>query len=99
MYTKLGMVVVALALIWLVIKLWRSPKFDKWCNDMVDGKLKTEPTPKDTIKDIKDAEKELGKQAEQDIKEAEKLTKEADNVNEFLTDRGVIKSKENKEGS
>jgi hypothetical protein len=97
MYIRFGLVIVALIIIWLVIKLLRSPKFDKFCNDMVEGNLDTKPTSKDTINDIKDAEKDLGKRADKYNKEAEKLEVEASGINDFLSDRGVSKTKK-KEG-
>ena len=84
MYTVLiGLVVVLLA-IWGFVKLSRNRKFDKLCNDIVEGNLDTESTSKDTMKDISKAETNLGKQSEQNIKEANKLKKESSNINEFL---------------
>ena len=88
-YIRLGMVVAGALIVWLVIKLLRSPKFDKFCDNMVSGELDNESTSKDTIKDITTAEKDLGKQSDSKTKEAEKLTKESKGINEFLDNRGV----------
>ena len=83
-YIRLGFIVLGVLIVWLVIKLLRSPKFDKFCNDMTKGNLDTEPNTKETMKDITTAEKDLGKQAEQNIKEADKLKTESSNINNFL---------------
>lgn len=89
-------VAVLLALLYVWLK--KSPKFDKWCKDLVSDDPVTE-SPKNKIKDIVSTEKDLGKQVEQNSKEAEKLTKEADGINDFLDKRGVIESKKKEEDS
>lgn len=87
MYTRLGMLFVVLAVIALVIKLLRSPKFDKWCDNMAEGKLEETDSTKDAIKDIVSTEKNLSKKADTNIKNAEKLTAESENINDFLGKR------------
>jgi len=100
MYKIIFIVVVLPILIWLFIKLIRSPKYDKWCKDLASGKLDTDVAPKDTMKNISKAEGDLGKQVETNIKEAEKLAKETGGIKDFLGKRGVVDdAKETKEGS
>lgn len=93
MYFNLSVIGVILLGIWLVIKMLRNAKFDKWCNELFSGKVKTETTSTDIIKDITKEETKLGKQSNQKIQEAEKLTKESKGINDFLDTRGVIKDK------
>lgn len=89
-YMGLGFILIVLLIVWISIKLLRSSKFDKFCNDMADGKMDNdEPTTKDTMKDITTAEKDLGKQAEINTKAAEKLKDESKGINNFLGKRGV----------
>lgn len=83
-----GLVLLGL-IIYLVLKLWRNVKFDKWCNDISKGKLDIPETSKDTMKDITKQEDVLGKQVDTNIKEAEKLKNESENITDFLGDRGV----------
>jgi hypothetical protein len=103
MYRVLFVVVVVPIIIWLFIKLIRSPKYDKWCKDLTSGKLDTDVVSKDAMKNISKAETDLGKQAETNIKEAEKLKKESNGINDFLGKRGVVEvtevAKEDKEVS
>ena len=91
----LGFVLLGL-IIWLVVKLWRSVKFDKWCNDLTKGKLDTPESSKDAMNDITKKEDVLGKQVNVNIKEAEKLKSESENITDFLSDRGAKETK--KEG-
>ncbi len=74
--------------VWLIVKMLRSRWWDNLFNDLAEGKLEDD-APKEVMKDIAKAETNLGKQAKENLKEAEKLTKESDNVNEFLDNRGV----------
>jgi len=82
-----AIIVVVLFLIWLGLKLYRSPKFDKWCNDIESGKLKEDVTVKDKMKDIVQAENHLTKQVGVNNKEAEKLQKESETIDKFLSKR------------
>ena len=98
-YLRLGILAIIILAIYLAIKLLQSPKFDKLCNDLVEGNLDTEPTVQDTIKKISNAEKDMNKQAEKNIKEAERLKTESKNISSFLGKRGVTKTKKKREGS
>ncbi len=97
MYSFILGFIVVLLILFLVITLLRNVKFDKWCNDMAKGKVKTETTSTDIIKDITKEETKLEQQSNQKIQEVEKLTKESKNINDFLDTRGV--NKKDKEGS
>lgn len=97
LYTRLGALALVALIAWLLVKLWKSPKFDKWCKEVTSGKLNTESTPTDVIKDISKQETVLEKQAEQNIKEAKRLEDEAKKSKDYLSDRGVGSAK--KEGS
>ena len=88
----IGFIILAL-IVKLGIWLFRSPKFDKWCDDMSKGKLDIPESSKDTMKDITKNEDVLGKQSDTNIKEAEKLKNESENIQEFLKDRGVCDDK------
>ncbi len=88
-YLRLGMLIIALLAIWGIIKLLRSPKWDKFCNNMAKGDLDVEPDTKDTMKNITTTEKGLGKQADKNNKQAEKLKTESNGINDFLGKRGV----------
>jgi hypothetical protein len=103
MYLRICLILAVPVLIVLFIKLWRNSKFDAWCKNLMSGKLDTDTTSKDQIKEIVSTEKSLGKQAETNIKEAEKLTKETDGIKDFLGKRGVVEvaevAKEDKEVS
>ena len=88
-YLRLGAIVIVILVAWLVVKLLRSSKYDKFCDELVKGKLDTKSSTKDTIKDITSAEKNLSGKADNNIKEAEKLKKESDGINNFLGNRGV----------
>lgn len=89
--------IVVLLVSFLVIALLRNAKLDKLCDNIFNGKVKTETTSKDIIKDITKEESTLGKHSEQKEQEAEKLTKESKGINDFLDTRGV--NKKDKEGS
>lgn len=95
-FVRLGFLFAVMFVMWFGWKLLRSPKFDKICDDLVEGNLDTDPTSKDTMKNIGKEETALGKQAEQNTKQAKKLETESSNINEFLGDRGVTEVK--KEG-
>lgn len=97
-YLRFGMLAIVIFIIWLIVKLSKSRKFDKFCNDLTSGKLEDEPTAQDTIKNISKEETNLGKTANKDIKEAEKLQTGAEGINDYLGNRGV-KQAEKKEGS
>lgn len=99
MYLKIGLILLIPVIIWLFVKLVKSPKYDKWCKDLTSGKLDTDVVSKDAMKNISKTEIDLGKQAETNIKEAEKLTKETDGINDFLGKRGVVDDAEKKEVS
>jgi len=103
MYRIICLVVVLPILIALFIKLIRSPKYDKWCKDLMGGKLDTDTSSQDKIKEIVSTEKNLGKQAEKNTQQAEKLAKESGGINDFLGKRGVVEvtevAKEDKEVS
>ncbi len=100
MYRILGLVIIVPLVIWMFIKMVRSPKYDKFCKDIVDGKLDTDPTSKDAMKDITKSETSLGKQAEINTKAAVNLKTETNGINKFLGKRGVANSaNEKKEGS
>ena len=96
-YFRLGTVGLILLGLWLVVKLLRSAKFDKWCSELFSGEVKTEKTSTNMIKDITKEETKLGKQSSQKTQEAEKLTKESNGINDFLDTRGA--NKKDKEGS
>lgn len=98
MYPRLLFFAILLIIIWLVIKLLRSPKFDKWCDNITRGKLDVDDSSKDTMKDITKKETVLNKQAEGNIEQAEKLKNESENIKDFLGDRGVNEA-EKKEDS
>lgn len=97
-YLRLGFIAIVILVIWLVVKLLRSPKYDKFCNDMAKGNLAQEPTAKDAMKGITDAKKDLGKQVDKNIKEADKLKDESNDINDFLGNRGAVDTKKG-EGS
>jgi hypothetical protein len=100
MYRIIALVVALPILIALFIKLIRSPKYDKWCKDLFSGKLDTDTSSQDKIKEIVSTEKNLGKQADKNTQQAEKLAKESDGINDFLGKRGVVEvAKEDKEVS
>jgi hypothetical protein len=100
MYRIIALVVALPILIALFIKLIRSPKYDKWCKDLFSGKLDTDTSSQDKIKEIVSTEKNLGKQTEKNTQQAEKLAKESDGINDFLGKRGVVEvAKEDKEVS
>ena len=96
-YARMIMAAAIALFFWLLVKLCRSPKFDKFCKDIFSGKLDTESTSKEAIKDITKAETELGKQADQNTKEAERLKKESSQAHDYLNKRGV--GSNDKEGS
>ncbi len=92
MYRILFIVVPILAV--LFIKLIRSPKYDKFCKNLFSGKLDTNTTSKDVMKDIFKSETDLGKQAKQNMKESEKFKSKSNDINEFLGKRGVNAKKD-----
>jgi len=94
MYRAYILLAVIIGIIVLVIKLARSKKFDIWCKGLINGDLvdDTNPTVKDTIKNISKEEKDLGSVAIKNTKEAQKLKQESDGINDFLNTRGVGKS-------
>jgi hypothetical protein len=94
MYKILFLVVVLPILAWLFVKLIRSQKYDKFCKDLFAGKLDTDTTSKDVMKDISKSETDLGKQADAITKEAEKLKSESNGINKFLGKRGVDAEKD-----
>jgi hypothetical protein len=87
LYLRICLILAIPVIIWIVIKLLKSPKYDKWCKNLTSGKL----------------EKNLGRQAEKNTQQAEKLAKESDGINDFLGKRGVVEvtevAKEDKEVS
>ena len=93
MYPRIGFIILVIFVIWLVIRLWKSPKFDKFC-EFKEGKFDTPDTSKEVIKDINKSETVLTKQAENNKKEADKLTSESKGINDFLSKRGVVEPKE-----
>jgi hypothetical protein len=103
LYLRICLILAIPVIIWIVIKLLKSPKYDKWCKNLTSGKLDTDVASKDAMKNISKAETDLGKQAETNIKEAEKLSKETDGIKDFLGKRGVVEvtevAKEDKEVS
>ena len=92
-YVRIGMIAVVVLIAWLVVFLLRSRKFDKFCNDLEKGNLKDQPSTKDTMSGITNAEKDLGKQAVQNTKQAEKLKTETGDIKDFLGKRGVTDTK------
>jgi hypothetical protein len=70
---------------------------------LFSGKLDTDTSSQDKIKDIVSTEKNLGKQADKNTQQAEKLAKESDGIKDFLGKRGVVEvtevAKEDKEVS
>lgn len=96
MYRLLIVLALAIFGILFVIKLLRSPKFDKWSSDLVKGKLNTDDSVKDTITKISQAETVLGGISKDNIREAKKINKETEVINEFLGQRskGKIKKEE-----
>lgn len=99
MYLRIGLILLTPVVIWLIVKLVRSPKYDKWCKNLVSDKLDTDVASKDAMKNISKAEGDLGKQAETNIKEAENLTNNSKEINLFLGKRGVVDDAEKKEVS
>ena len=99
MYRILFFVIVLPIVIWAIIKLLRSPKYDRFCKDIASGKLDTDTSSKDVMSGISKSETDLGKQAETNIKEAEKLKNKSKGINEFLGKRGVVENAEKKEES
>lgn len=93
MYARLGIIIIMVAVVWLTIKLLRSPWYDKFFKDLKSGKLDLDTTAKDTMKDISKAEVTLGKQVDQNIKEAEKLKAESEGIKDFLGKRGTENKK------
>jgi hypothetical protein len=91
----LGLIVLA-----VVLYLWlkKSPKFDKFCKDLLSDNAVEVPA-KNKIKDITSTEKDLSKQVEQNAKQAEQLEKESDGINDFLGKRGVVEDAKKKEDS
>ncbi len=81
--------VVLLALaFWAVYKMRKSKWFNDLCNSMETGYEDT-PTSKQSINDIAKVETVLGKQADKNTKEAEKLAKDAKQVKDYLSSKGV----------
>ena len=91
MYRVFGMLAVIVFVSWLIVKLLRSKKLEKLCNDFDSGQMVDTSTSKDTIKDITQSETGLGKTAVSNKKEANKLEKESEGISEFLDKRGVVK--------
>jgi hypothetical protein len=93
MYRVIILVGIVIGIIYLVVKLVRSPKFDKFCKDLSEGKVEEDVAPKETIKEITQAEIELNRVAKENQRKAEKLTAEGGSINKFLEKRGVVKPK------
>ena len=92
MYRVFLMLFVLVIVAWLILRLMRSQKLEKLCNDLDSGKMVDITTSsQDTIKDISKAETGLGKTAALNKKEVDKLKKESDGINEFLNKRGEVK--------
>ena len=89
MYMKFILIAGIAFFVWLIVKLCQSPKFDKFCKDLFSGKLDTETTTKETIKDIAQAEAELSKQVNKFSKKSEKLKQEIKIAQEYLHNRGA----------
>jgi len=89
MYMKFILIAGIAFFVWLIVKLCQSPKFDKFCKDLFSGKLDTETTTKETIKDIAQAEAELSKQVNKFSKKSEKLKQEIKIAQEYLHSRGA----------
>ena len=89
MYRLFAIVAGIAFFVWLIVKLCKSAKFDKFCNDFLSGKVNTETTTKETIKDIAKAEAELSKQVNKFSKKSEKLKQEIKIAQEYLHSRGA----------
>ncbi len=81
--------------IYAIYKMNKSHKFNKFCKDLESGDC-SEPTAKDTMKDISKEKSNLNKQANKNIKDAEKLKSESKDIEDFL---GKKEAKEEKEDS
>ena len=98
MYNVIAVIVIVVVLAFILVKLNKSPKFDKFCEDLESG-VPVDATPKEVIKDIGKAETCLDKQAKCNLKKAEKLTQESEGINDYLGDRGVGSTDKDKEDS
>jgi hypothetical protein len=97
MYFRLGLLGVIILIVYIAIKLLRSPKFDAFCKDLFSGKLDMNESAKDALREIKQKEDQLIKKSKEDKKAAEALNKEAGGIDEHLIDRGVIKAEDKKD--
>ncbi len=96
---KIFIILAAVAgFVYFLVKLCRSSKFDKFYKDLFSGKLNTDSTTKESIRDISKAEDDLNKQADQNTKEANRLKKESQQAKDYLSSKGDG-STEKKEGS
>lgn len=76
-------------LVWLVIKLKNSSKFDKFCEDLTE-----DVTPNSTdeiIKDIKESEADLNKQVKENKKQSDEISKDTKVINNYFSNKGDVK--------
>ena len=82
-------------LVWLLIKMKRSPKFDKFCKDLTEDVTPNPPSTTEVIKSINQEKDGLKKKAEDNTKVVEKLQKDSTKIDNYLGK----KKKKKKEGS
>ncbi len=71
-------------LVWLIIKLKKSQKFDKFCNDLTEEITPNPPSTNEVIKNISKEKEGLEKQAEDNTKVVEKLQKDSTKIDGYL---------------
>jgi len=88
-------------IIMVTIKLLRSPRFDKFCNEITSGKLADDSTTKESIREISKVEKELTDKQRENLKISLGLKEDSETIKDYLGKRGLIKNndEEKKEDS
>ncbi|MCD6436475.1 MAG: hypothetical protein J7L15_08885 [Clostridiales bacterium] len=84
MYNILLILVLLSVLVWFIIKLCRSSKFNKFCKDIDDGLPADSASTKETINDIKNTKKSLVKKVNQNKKVAEEANKDSEKIKSYL---------------
>jgi hypothetical protein len=70
--------------LWLVTVLKKSPKFNKFVDDVIGDVTPDSPTSKEEIEAINKAKEKLDKTAQKFNEEVKKINKEVETINEFL---------------
>jgi hypothetical protein len=86
-----------LLVLWIIVKLKNSYKFDRIVKEITEEKNIDEPKTDEVIQKIGLAEQTLKEKASREKEEAKKYIKDSQTIGEYLVDRGVAKTDQEKE--